>query len=100
IRDYKVTGVQTCALPIYWLADPIWAMPALIILGLWKGFGYNMVLFLAGLQGIPVTLYEAAMIDGANGSQRFWKITLPLLSPAMRSEERRVGEEWRGQGGR
>jgi multiple sugar transport system permease protein len=66
-----------------WLADPVWAMPALIILGLWKGFGYNMVLFLAGLQGIPVTLYEAAMIDGANGWQRFWKITLPLLSPAM-----------------
>jgi multiple sugar transport system permease protein len=66
-----------------WLADPAWAMPALIILGLWKGFGYNMVLFLAGLQGIPVTLYEAAMIDGANPWQRFWKITLPLLSPAM-----------------
>jgi len=66
-----------------WLADPLWAMPALIILGLWKGFGYNMVLFLAGLQGIPATLYEAAMIDGANGWQRFWKITLPLLSPAM-----------------
>ena len=46
-------------------------------------FGYNMVLFLAGLQGIPITLYEAAMIDGANAWQRFWKITLPLLSPAM-----------------
>jgi multiple sugar transport system permease protein len=66
-----------------WLADPFWAMPSLIILGLWKGFGYNMVLFLAGLQGIPVTLYEAAMIDGANAWQRFWKITLPLLSPTM-----------------
>jgi multiple sugar transport system permease protein len=66
-----------------WLADPFWAMPALIILGLWKGFGYNMVLFLAGLQGIPSTLYEAAMIDGANAWHRFWKITLPLLSPAM-----------------
>jgi len=66
-----------------WLADPLWAMPALIILGLWKGFGYNMVLFLAGLQSIPPTLYEAAMIDGANAWQRFWKITLPLLSPAM-----------------
>ena len=66
-----------------WLGDPAWAMPALIILGLWKGFGYNMVLFLAGLQGIPPTLYEAAMIDGASAWQRFWKITLPLLSPAM-----------------
>jgi multiple sugar transport system permease protein len=66
-----------------WLADPFWAMPSLIILGLWKGFGYNMVLFLAGLQGIPSTLYEAAMIDGANAWHRFWKITLLLLSPAM-----------------
>lgn len=66
-----------------WLADPVWAMPALIILGLWKGFGYNMVLFLAGLQGIPAALYEAAMIDGANTWQRFWKITLPLLTPVM-----------------
>jgi multiple sugar transport system permease protein len=66
-----------------WLSDPVWAMPALIVLGLWKGFGYNMVLFLAGLQGIPSTLYEAAMIDGATAWHRFWKITLPLLSPAM-----------------
>src|SRR5260370_33397869 len=64
-----------------WLGDPQWAMPAIIIMSVWKGFGYNMVLFLAGLQGIPVSLYEAAMIDGASAWQRFWKITLPLLSP-------------------
>jgi len=82
-------GIVNAALGLFgisgpnWLGDPFWAMPALIILGLWKGFGYNMVLFLAGLQGIPSTLYEAAMIDGANAWQRFWKITLPLLSPAM-----------------
>jgi multiple sugar transport system permease protein len=82
-------GIVNAALGLFgisgpnWLADPFWAMPALIILGLWKGFGYNMVLFLAGLQGIPPTLYEAAMIDGANAWHRFWKITLPLLSPAM-----------------
>jgi multiple sugar transport system permease protein len=66
-----------------WLGDANFAMPALIIMSVWKGFGYNMVLFLAGLQGIPVTLYEAAMIDGANAWQRFWKITLPLLTPMV-----------------
>ena len=66
-----------------WLGDPQWAMPAIIIMSVWKGFGYNMVLFLAGLQGIPVSLYEAAMIDGANAWQRFWQITLPLLSPMV-----------------
>src|SRR5688572_9041300 len=82
-------GIVNAALGVFgisgpnWLADPFWAMPSLIILGLWKGFGYNMVLFLAGLQGIPSSFYEAAMIDGANAWQRFWKITLPLLSPAM-----------------
>jgi multiple sugar transport system permease protein len=66
-----------------WLGDANFAMPALIIMSVWKGFGYNMVLFLAGLRGIPVTLYEAAMIDGANAWQRFWKITLPLLTPMV-----------------
>jgi multiple sugar transport system permease protein len=66
-----------------WLGDPHWSMPGLIIMSVWKGFGYNMVVFLAGLQGIPVQLYEAATIDGANGWQRFWRITLPLLSPAI-----------------
>ncbi|MDQ6670744.1 MAG: sugar ABC transporter permease [Chloroflexota bacterium] len=66
-----------------WLGDTRWAMPALILMSLWKGFGYNMVLFLAGLQGIPGTIYEAAVIDGAGARQRFWHITLPLLSPTM-----------------
>jgi multiple sugar transport system permease protein len=66
-----------------WLGDTHWAMPALILMSLWKGFGYNMVLFLAGLQGIPPTIYEAALIDGAGAWQRFWRITLPLLSPTM-----------------
>jgi multiple sugar transport system permease protein len=53
----------------------------LILLGVWKGFGYNMVVFLAGLQGIPGALYEAAAIDGANPRQRLRYVTLPLLSP-------------------
>lgn len=64
-----------------WLTSPIWAMPGIILLSVWKSFGYNMVLFLAGLQGIPQNLYEAAAIDGANRWQRFRYVTIPLLSP-------------------
>jgi multiple sugar transport system permease protein len=66
-----------------WLGDPHFAMLGIIFMSLWKGFGYNMVIFIAGLQGIPRTLYEAAAIDGANSWHRFWKITLPMLSPSM-----------------
>ena len=64
-----------------WLATTEWAMPSLILLGIWKGVGYTMVIYLAGLQGIDVTLYEAARIDGANSWQLFAKITVPMLTP-------------------
>jgi len=64
-----------------WLASPVWAMPAIIIMSIWRGLGYNMLLFLAGLQGIPKEFYEAAEIDGADAWQRFLHITFPLLSP-------------------
>ena len=64
-----------------WLTSSTWAMPALIFMSVWKGFGYNMVIFLAGLQTIPEHLYEAAKIDGASGWRRFLHVTLPLLSP-------------------
>jgi multiple sugar transport system permease protein len=67
--------------PPIWLSRPEWAMPALIIMSVWRQAGYNMVLYLAGLQSIPAYLYEAAEIDGANPWQRFWRITLPMLSP-------------------
>lgn len=67
--------------PPNWLASQTWAMPAVIIVSVWKQVGYNMVIFLAGLQAIPQTLYEAAAIDGAGRWQRFWHITLPLLTP-------------------
>lgn len=67
--------------PPNWLASRQWAMPAVIILSVWKQVGYNMVIFLAGLQAIPGTLYEAASIDGAGRWQRFRNITLPLLTP-------------------
>ncbi len=66
---------------INWLNDPSAAMFALIIMGVWKTFGINMVLFSAGLQAIPDNYYEAAQIDGAGGWAKFWKITVPLLAP-------------------
>lgn len=64
-----------------WLSSTKWAMPAIIIMSVWKGLGYNMVIFLAGLQGVPQELYEAARIDGATGWQQFRNITLPMISP-------------------
>ena len=67
--------------PIDWLGDPRWALPALILLSVWKNFGYNMVLFLAGLQSIPPQLYEAARIDGAGLWREFVHVTLPMLAP-------------------
>ncbi|MCS6959618.1 MAG: sugar ABC transporter permease [Pseudanabaenaceae cyanobacterium SKYGB_i_bin29] len=66
---------------INWLGDPRLAMVALILLSIWKQLGFNMVVFLAGLQAIPHTLYEAAIIDGANSWQLFRYITLPGLRP-------------------
>jgi multiple sugar transport system permease protein len=67
-----------------WLQDIRWSMPALAMISLWTTIGGNkMLIFLAGLQGIPESLYEAADIDGANGPQKFLNITLPLISPAM-----------------
>lgn len=67
--------------PPDWLQSRVWAMPAIILMSVWKGLGYNMVLFLAGLQGIPAHLYEAAEIDGATAWYKFRHITLPLLTP-------------------
>lgn len=67
--------------PVNWLNEPTAAMFALIVMGVWKTFGINMVLFSAGLQGIPDSYYEAAMIDGAGKWSKFWNITLPMLGP-------------------
>ena len=64
-----------------WLFDPHWAMPAIILTSVWKDTGFVMVMFLAGLQNIPGEYYEASLVDGAGGWQRFRFITLPLLSP-------------------
>jgi multiple sugar transport system permease protein len=74
--------LRTIGLPaVNWMNDPSAAMIALIIVGVWKTFGINMVLFAAGLSGIPDHYYEAAEIDGAGSWSRFWNITVPLLSP-------------------
>jgi multiple sugar transport system permease protein len=69
--------------PIDWLGDPHWALPAIILLAVWKNFGYNMVIFLAALQSIPADLYEAARLDGASLWQEFGRVTLPMLRPTL-----------------
>ncbi len=66
---------------IRWITSSRWALRSLILLDVWKNVGFNMVLFLAGLQNIPRQLYEAATVDGASRLQKFWSITLPMLSP-------------------
>jgi multiple sugar transport system permease protein len=64
-----------------WLLNPNLALPSIIAMTVWKALGYNMIIFVAGLKGIPSQYYEAATVDGANGWQRFWYVTLPLLKP-------------------
>ncbi|MEH1901857.1 MAG: sugar ABC transporter permease [Nostoc sp.] len=68
---------------ISWLGDTFWAMPVLIVMSIWKQLGFNMVVFLSGLQAIPPSRYEAADLDGANAWQQFWYITLPGLRPTV-----------------
>lgn len=70
-------------LHINWLYDPHWAMPALIIVSVWKLIGYNMIIFLASLSGISNSMFEAAKIDGANQFETFLYVTIPLLSPTI-----------------
>jgi multiple sugar transport system permease protein len=69
--------------PVDWLGDPRWAMPAIILFAVWKNFGYNMIILLAGLQAIPPELHEAARIDGAGALRRLWHVTLPALAPTL-----------------
>jgi len=69
--------------PVDWLGDPRWAMPTIILFAVWKNFGYNMIIFLAGLQSIPEDLYEAARIDGASPWRQFRHVTLPMLGPVL-----------------
>ncbi|MFL6586895.1 MAG: carbohydrate ABC transporter permease [Luteimonas sp.] len=69
--------------PVDWLGDPAWAMPTIILFAVWKNFGYNMVIFIAGLAAIPEDLYEAARIDGASRWKQFVHVTLPMLGPVL-----------------
>jgi multiple sugar transport system permease protein len=69
--------------PIDWLGSSHWAMPAIILVSIWKNFGYNMLIFLAGLQTIPEELYEAADLDGAGAWHRFRHVTVPMLGPTF-----------------
>ena len=81
LLNYALGGVGIA--PIDWLGDPRWAMPAIIVMTIWKGFGYNMVIFIAGLQNIPAELYEAAELDGAKSWTRLRHITVPMLRPTI-----------------
>ncbi|HLA42292.1 MAG TPA: sugar ABC transporter permease [Aggregatilineales bacterium] len=74
-----LTGIDS----INWLRSTDWALRSLVITTVWKTFGFDLLLFTAGIQNIPRHLYEAAEIDGANGWQKFWSITLPQLSPTI-----------------
>jgi multiple sugar transport system permease protein len=74
-------GIKPSQLP-GWVASPTWALPSFIIMGLW-GFGGTMVIYLAGLKSIPQQLYEAAEVDGANWWTKFWRVTIPMLSPSI-----------------
>lgn len=69
--------------PVAWLSSTKWAMPAVIIMGVWGTLGEGMIIFLAGLQSISQSYYEAAEVDGASGWQKLWKITVPLITPSL-----------------
>lgn len=79
--DRALTAIGLPA--VDWLGDPRWAMTAIVLLAVWKNFGYNMIIFVAGLQNVPEELYEAAHLDGAGAWQRFRHITLPELGPTF-----------------
>jgi multiple sugar transport system permease protein len=77
-------GLGKLGIPaIDWLGDPHWAMPAIILMAVWKNFGYNMLICIAGLQSVPQELYEAASLDGATAWQRFWHVTIPSIAPTL-----------------
>ncbi len=69
--------------PIAWLGDPLWILIAVCIIGIWQGFGLTTIFLLAAIQNVPESLLEAAAIDGATGWRRFWRVTVPLISPTL-----------------
>ncbi len=83
ILNHILRTVFSVSDPPAWLADAQWALFALAIVAIWKTAGFQMLIFLAGLQSIPSSLYEAAVMDGANRRSQFFRITLPLMSPVI-----------------
>jgi multiple sugar transport system permease protein len=81
VINYYLGRVGVAEVP--WLTSSGWALWTIVIATVWKSFGFDLILFIAGIQNIPRHLYEAASIDGASGWQQFWRITIPLLSPTM-----------------
>jgi multiple sugar transport system permease protein len=81
LLNYALGGLGIA--PVDWLGTPRWAMPAIIVMAVWKSFGYNMLILIAGLQAIPDELYEAAVLDGAGAWRRFRHVTLPMLAPTL-----------------
>jgi multiple sugar transport system permease protein len=81
LANYYLLKLHLISHPVQWLASANLAMPAVIVMQIWIGVGFSMVVYLAGLQSIPNELYEAAEVDGAGAWQRFRKITFPLLAP-------------------
>lgn len=81
LLNYYLIQLGIIDKPLLWLADPNLAMLSVIIMSVWGGAGYHMVIYLAGLQAIPEEFYDAAKVDGANGLQRLRHVTLPLLMP-------------------
>jgi multiple sugar transport system permease protein len=69
--------------PQRWITDPFWAMPAIVLMSVWQGLGTNVIIFLAGLQGVPQEYYDAAAVDGAGRWARFRSVTLPLITPSV-----------------
>jgi putative chitobiose transport system permease protein len=80
-QGLKVLGISGDGIP--WLTSPAWAIFSVMVVTIWKGLGYYMVIYLAGLQAIPADLYEAAAIDGSDGLKKHWDITVPLMKPYL-----------------
>ncbi|WP_161541067.1 carbohydrate ABC transporter permease [Rhodothermus marinus] len=77
-------GLQLLGLePVDWLGDPRWALPSLVLMAVWKNYGYSLLIFMAALQAVPEELYDAARIDGADLWQQFRHVTLPTLRPVV-----------------
>ncbi|MGO4379904.1 carbohydrate ABC transporter permease [Pseudoduganella sp. RAF19] len=81
--NYALMALRMVDAPVGWLQDPALALAAIMFVTMWRGLGWYMVMYLAALQSVPADMQEAAILDGANRWQRFWKITVPMLRPTI-----------------